>query len=213
MHIEQVKLFTAKLNETRHFYEHTLGLKVVEEDETSFAVQLGSTCLTLAASEPGTEPFYHLAMMIPNNLFQQAKVWARERLQLTRLDGDQDEVFFQNWNAYSMYFDDPAGNILELIGHPDLRHNVDGPFSARQLLWICEVGIVTDDVLALVERLREEHGLECWREPSEWFSPVGDRYGLLIAVKQGRIWFASDRPAQRFPLELTIRDIGPLRFG
>ncbi|MBE7681108.1 VOC family protein [Paenibacillus sp. P13VS] len=211
MLFEEVKLHTSRLAEIKPFYRDTLGLKVDAVSDTSFTLQIGCTRMIFVQSETEHEPFYHFAWMIPKNRFQEAKAWAAARVELSTQDGE-DETFSENWNSHSLYFEDPAGNILELIAHHNTHHKSERPFSAEDLLQVCEVGLVTEDVLSTVGEL-ERMGLNRWRAISETFAQVGDVSGLFIVVKKERIWFFSEQKAQRFPLEVVVQGVGRLQFG
>jgi hypothetical protein len=77
---------------------------------------------------------------------------------------------------------------------------------------VCEIGLVTNDVLSTVNEL-QQIGLGRWGEVSDTFAPVGDVYGLFIVVKKDRTWFFSTQKAQIYLLEVSIRDVGRLRIG
>ncbi|MNP66562.1 hypothetical protein D3C76_1622890 [compost metagenome] len=77
---------------------------------------------------------------------------------------------------------------------------------------MCEVGLVTEDVLSTVNEL-QQIGLTRWGEVSETFAPVGDVHGLFIVVKKDRTWFFSKQKAEIYPLEVSIRGVGKLRIG
>ncbi|MGV2883287.1 VOC family protein [Paenibacillus taichungensis] len=211
MIFEEVKLYTARLEDIKHFYINTLGLNMAEESEHSFTLQIGLTKMIFMRSEADQNPFYHFAWMIPANRFQEAKAWAAARIRLSRQEGE-DETYSTNWNSNSLYFEDPVGNILELIAHHTVHNESDRPFSEKDLLQVCEVGLVTEDVLSAVDEL-EQMGLKRWRAISDTFAPVGDVNGLFIVVKKERTWFFSEQKANIYPLEVSIRDVGRLRIG
>ncbi|PIH59520.1 VOC family protein [Paenibacillus sp. LK1] len=211
MIFEEVKLYTARLEDIKHFYINTLGLNVAEESEHSFTLQIGLTKMIFMRSEADQNPFYHFAWMIPTNRFQEAKAWAAARVHLSRHEGE-DETYSTNWNSNSLYFEDPVGNILELIAHHTVHNESERPFSKKDLLQVCEVGLVTEDVLSAVDEL-EQMGLKRWRAISDTFAPIGDVNGLFIVVKKERTWFFSEQKANIYPLEVSIRDVGRLRIG
>lgn len=211
MIFEEVKLYTARLEDIKHFYINTLGLNMAEESEHAFTLQIGLTKMIFMRSETDQNPFYHLAWMIPTNRFQEAKAWAAARVRLSRHEGE-DETYSTNWNSNSLYFEDPVGNILELIAHHTVHNENDRPFSEKDLLQVCEVGLVTEDVLSAVDEL-EQMGLKRWRAISDTFAPVGDVNGLFIVVRKERTWFFSEQKANIYPLEVSIRDVGRLRIG
>jgi hypothetical protein len=211
MIFEEVKLYTAQLEDIKYFYINTLGLNMAEESEHSFTLQIGLTKMIFMRSEADQNPFYHFAWMIPANRFQEAKAWAAARVRLSRDEGE-DETYSTSWNSNSLYFEDPVGNILELIAHHTVHNESDRAFSEKDLLQVCEVGLVTEDVLSTVDEL-EQMGLKRWRAISDTFAPIGDVNGLFIVVKKERVWFFSEQKANIYPLEVSIRDVGRLRIG
>ncbi|MEC0123684.1 VOC family protein [Paenibacillus pabuli] len=211
MIFEEVRLSTARLEDMKHFYIHRLGLGLFEETEDTFTLQIGLTKMIFMQSETDQHPFYHFAWLIPTNRFQEAKAWAAARVRLSWHE-EQDQTYSTNWDSHSLYFEDPAGNILELIAHHTVHNESDRPFSEKDLLQVCEVGLVTEDVRSAVQEL-EQMGLKRWGEISDTFAPVGDANGLFIVVKKERIWFFSEQKSNIYPIEVSIRDVGKLRIG
>lgn len=219
MIIKQVLFYTVKLEELHHFYGVSLGMNVSEINplEEAFTLQAGSTKMIFKQwNNPsqvmgeGKAPFYHFAWMIPTNQFQQAKQWAASRVTLST-DGERDQTYSTNWDSHSLYFEDPAGNIVELIAHHRENNEQERAFSVADFLKVCEIGLVSENVPAAVHEL-ENAGILRWGEGSDTFSPVGDRNGLFIVVRKDRVWFFSNQKAQIFPLEATIHQVGTLRF-
>ena len=134
------------------------------------------------AFEPGEASPQHVAFHVAD-----LAAW-RERLDVPLLRGDDgaDEFDFSNWGgARSIYFEDPEGNVVELVARPD----------ARPELSLAEVGLPTDDVAAAVDALDRELGLPHFDGDRASFSAVGDPDGLLIVVTVGRGWFPTHVPA------------------
>jgi hypothetical protein len=78
---------------------------------------------------------------------------------------------------------------------------------------VSEIGVVVNEVIPFV-RILNEIGLPNWKEDGEGLTPVGDERGLLIVVKKGRTWFFSNqKPAEYFPLRVSIQGIGWLTFA
>lgn len=206
MNLKKLKLHTSRLDEMKNFYQGILELKVKYECENEFAVQMGSTELTFKQTDLEINPFYHFAINIPENKLSEAKAWIQAKIKLNTHEGD-DEVFFDSWNAHAIYFEDPAGNIVELIARHHLNNASEHSFSSKDLLNISEVGIPVNEVIPFVRKLNEI-GIPNWREDSESFTPVGDENGLFIVVKKGRLWFFSNQHAKFYPLEGSIDGIG-----
>src|SRR5205085_700566 len=99
---------------------------------------------------------------------------------------NSDIADFVNWHAKSVYFCDPAGNILELIARLDLNNEVDDPFSSLQFLSISEVGMVfgDDKLNKKTEALMQQYDLPYFdkQPPLPQFKALGDDEGLFIIV-------------------------------
>ncbi|MGZ7444170.1 VOC family protein [Paenibacillus sp. TH7-28] len=202
----------SKLRETQAFYADRFGFELAEQGENRFTIQAGATLVTFKAAAAGERPFYHFAMNVPENKFTEVKMWAASKVPLIEEEGD-DEVFFTSWNAHSIYFEDPAGNIMELIARHNLASGIDHAFTARDVMSVSEIGIVAEKTLPLVSELNAA-GLPNWREASAEFTPVGDEQGLLIVVRDQREWFFSNGIKARFyPVEVTVAGVGRFSFS
>jgi len=211
MIIERLELLTANLEATKSFYQDVLELQLVEDKEDAFTVQAGATRIRFEETGAYDRPSYHFALNIPENKFREAKSWIQSRVQLIQ-EGD-DEVFFTSWNAHSLYFEDPSGNIVEFIARHNLSNAIPRSYNSGEINGVSEIGVVVDEVIPFVRSLNEI-GLPNWKEGNEGFTPVGDERGLLIVVKKGRPWFFSNqKPAEYYPLRVSIQGIGPLTFA
>ena len=206
MQIHSLELKTAQLEGCFEFYTQVLELPVLEQTETSFTVQIGTSKLTFMPAVVGETPVYHFAFNIPENQLLEAKAWVEARVPL--ISDPQGEVLFdsENWNASMFYFYDPAGNILELIARHDLGNASDKSFSWQSLENISEIGIATENVPATVGRLQALTKAPLYRcEINDSFVPLGDEAGLLIVVKRGRIWFPNTGKSAEFvPLRVSL---------
>lgn len=214
--IAQLRLQTSELGALHRFYEQTLGL-TVSRDADAIRVEAGATEIifdSLAASD--TPPFYHFAWNIPQNKLELVRLWQRERTPLIRRDGEE-VIEFPAWNAQSVFFHDPVGNILEHIARHDLDNSAVGEFEpSRDVLCVSEIGVVVDDVPKAVAMIRESLGIEIYRDNYEAFASMGDANGLLILVQRDRKWTPDRvREAQSFPMHVKLRGARPglLRIG
>jgi catechol-2,3-dioxygenase len=210
MHIRSLELATANLLLQHAFYTDLLGLPAhLSTDQLQ--VTIGASQLIFKQAAPGIHQPYHLAFNIPPQQFAEAKAWLANRTTLVA-NGEGDTQFhFAGWNADSCYFFDADRNILELIARHGLVVPATTPFSANGLLEISEIGLVSDDVAAMVAQLEQHYGLAVYRESlSDQFAAVGDEHGLCIVVKRGRLWFAvHEMPAASAPLRVEM-DVGSL---
>ena len=203
--IAEIRLQTAKLDALERFYRDDLGLPV-KRLEKRLEIRAGLTRIRfddVAASDDA--PFYHFAFNIPENKLESARRWQKRRTPLIRR-GNQEVIHFRNWNAHSVFFNDPAGNILEYIARHDLDNAANGDFSPADMLYASEIGLVVDDVPETVDAVKQQLKLGVYRGMFNAFAPLGDAHALLILVKRNRLWTPDKtRAAKVHPVRATIR--------
>jgi catechol 2,3-dioxygenase-like lactoylglutathione lyase family enzyme len=198
----------APLAGMKQFYCQSLGLALIAEQADRLTVAAGETRLTFVSAEPADRgPFYHFAFNIPENKIVPALAWQKQRSALlpipARLRDPQfpnEVVNYRHWNAHSVFFLDPAGNVVEYIARHDLTNAAGGDFTPKDILYASEIGLIVDDVLAVAGKLKEVAGLDPYIGSSDLFTAVGDQHGLLLVMKRGRILNfnqASDEKAAR----------------
>lgn len=187
----------APLGAMKAFYAKTLDLAILEDMPERLTVEAGETRITFTASADlvgGRAPFYHFAFNIPENKILQALEWQKARTPMlliperNRAAGyPPDVVDYRHWNAHSIFFLDPAGNIVEYIARHDLKNGDSRPFTWTDILYASEIALVVDDVPAAARRLAEVTGVAQYRGSSDQFMAMGDEYGLLLVMKRGRV--------------------------
>jgi catechol-2,3-dioxygenase len=155
------------------------------------------------------DPFYHFAINIPANRIEQARDWMTKRCELIWMEDYQSEIAdFKNWNAKSIYFLDPAGNIVELIARSDLHNESEDNFTSKDFLSINEIGMVSTGE-TMDERVNNmsKLGLELYskQKPLPHFRVIGDETGLFIIVPEGRNWYPTEIKARCFPMVVTFK--------
>lgn len=153
------------------------------------------------------KPFYHFAFDIPSNQFEEAKAWTKEKIELSQEQGN-DEVYFAFIDAKSIYFEDPAGNIVEFICRFSDAEQSNEPFTASSLQKMSEMSIVVTDKLNAISSLHEVSIFERDREEitADGLSFMGEREDAtyLLFVNEGRTWFFSNKKSTAFPVEITL---------
>src|SRR2546423_211293 len=127
MKIDELQLSASDPASQREFYANVLGLPIHADTADTLALRAGGSRLVFAQAPEGWSGVYHFAFNVPEDRFKEAKEWAARRVALIRNSAGEDEFNFVSWNAHSLYFYDPAGNIVELIA----RHDLD-QYSDRQ---------------------------------------------------------------------------------
>lgn len=188
-------LTAAPLARMKEFYQQSLGLEVVENRPDRLTVAAGLTRLTFvpAAADAGN-PFYHFAFNIPENKIVDALKWQKARSAMIPVpeslrDSDHPEevVNYRHWNAHSVFFFDPAQNVVEYIARHDLKNAQTGLFDSRDILYASEIAFIVDDVPAVASKLGEAAGVALYGSGSEFFTALGDERGLLLVMKRGRL--------------------------
>lgn len=202
---------TNRLFPLYHFYKNVLELPVTDDSDTQFTILTGLSKLIFEKTEdPLSFPNYHFAFNIPSNQIQEAHDWLKERTERLWIEEYKSYIAdFTNWNAKSVYFLDPAGNIAELIARADLNDIIDEPFSSKHIRNVSEVGIVFPDsnFQRSIEQIRKDYNLEYFSKqpPLEKFCAIGNDEGLFIIVPENRSWYpCKDRPAGIFPMKISF---------
>jgi len=212
MQINRLILQTSLLKELIAFYKAGMNLHTDIKSDEDIIIRVGSTELVFKQVS-AADPFYHIAINIPANKIEEAKNWLMDRVDLIWInDYKSDIADFVNWHAKSVYFFDPAGNIVELIARFDLDNKTDEPFSAAQFLSISEVGIVikASEFDSSVTRLLHQYQLSYFAKqaPLPQFRAIGDDDGLFIVVPENRNWFPTTIPSVIFPMEIQFENNG-----
>lgn len=204
MRIHALRLEAADPDALGRFYEG-LGLPVVPS-KSGVMVSIGRTDVTFTRTSGDRNPFYHFAVTIPENRFEDAYSWLDDRVGLLA-DVDTGKTRFE-FGAYldatACYFRDPAGNIGELIARHSLDNGVpeDEPFGPQHLLAVSEIGFVVSDVPTVAADIVETSG-----EPELGggadFRMIGDQHGAFILVDEARPWFVGGDDPGVFSTEVV----------
>lgn len=195
------------------FYKDVLEMNV-QLSKGKLIVHAGGTKIEFTPAEGKSKPYYHFAFNIPENKILSARNWLGERTKLAvtpasnRAKGYPNEIMpFDFWNSHSIYFWDPAGNILEMICRHDLKNGTKGEFRGDEILYASEIGFVTEDVNDLAGQIKSTFQLSQYRGGGDSFRAIGDETGLLILFKRGGtpIGALKGQSWQIFPTEVEVQ--------
>jgi hypothetical protein len=194
----------APLATMKTFYGKTLDLAISKETSDRFTVEVGETQITFVAgptADPGAAPFYHFAINIPENKIQKAVEWQKPRTPLLaipethRAAGQSPEVAEdRRANAHSIFFNDPAGNVVEYVARHDLKNGDAHKFGWTDLLYVSEIALVVDDVAGTAAKLSAGTGLRPYKAGTTDVAALGDEWGLILVSKRGRPFDFTSNP-------------------
>lgn len=220
--IRSLRLLTAApLDEMKAYYRDRLDFAVLAERDDELTVRGGLTIITFVTAPPEYgRPFYHFAFNIPEQKILAARAWQLERTPLFDTpdnlrdpDYPNDVRHFRSWNAHSVFFFDPAENVLEYIARHDLpatreQGTTGDGFDVADILYASEIAFVSDDVIATAGELAANHEVKPYRPGNEQFHAMGDEEGLLLVFARGRALGAgsgTSKEADVFPTGAVVR--------
>ncbi|AOK92034.1 VOC family protein [Paenibacillus polymyxa] len=204
MKLKEVLLGTHSFEAMKAFYGSLLDLQVVEESSLRLSFQVGESVLAFQESPHMENGFYHIAVTIPTNKFIEAKQWVIDRGISLISRSEEDEFFFENWNATALYFYDPDHNLVEFIAHHTLDNAVAEAFGPNSILRISEIGLPVDDVPEVSRIITETFQLNSWGGAGQKFAPLGDVEGSFIVIDKQRPWFPDDRLPTVFSISVLF---------
>lgn len=207
MDIKLVVLQTKRLVEMKAFYIVKLGFPLIKEDNNSFRFRVGTSELEFTSKEAEGDPYYHFALNIPANNFNEAKSWISKRVSLNMEDGE-DEVDFAHLPAHALYFDDPAGNVVEFISRHSVTENSTQPFTITSILNISEISLTVDDALSASKKLNgigvKERDNGAISSKTLHFMGERENGVFLLLIEPGRKWLFSNKISAIYPLEIKL---------
>ncbi len=213
--ISNIRLLTSRpLEEMKRFYIRTLGLSLLEEKTSEVTFGAGGSTITFVKIDSKLgDPWYHFAFNIPENKIIKAREWQLKRTALIptpkrlRDSSFPDDIrHFGNWNAHSVFFYDPAGNLLEYIARHDLNNGIPGDFASQDILNVSEIAFVVDNQEAEAKKLGTHLDLNVYPKTTDFWWSMGDENGLLLCIPK-RIFGENTPHPKRFNVYNTEAQI------
>lgn len=205
--IKLLTLQTNKLEIMKEFYGNTLGFSICGGNSNNFQIRVGTSILEFTNEKVVGEPYYHFAFNVPANQFQEAKEWLKGKTTLLLEDGE-DEADFSFWPAHACYFEDPAGNIVELIARYNENPKRELPFSVNSILNLSEIGLIVKDAPKVAEQLKEIAIFDSDNTPvtnsSLNFMQDSKNGVFIILTSIGRRWLFSEKKSKIFPMKIIL---------
>lgn len=191
--IRELVLECKDLALVKDFWVNRMGMELLAQNATSFSVRIGTSKLKFVRHPGNASPFYHFAVNIPENQIEQAFEWIRERAQVIRQDGTGAEIIHKPlFNAHSLFFHDPAGNVVELTARHVLTNTLEGTFTKNMLLKISEVSIITKNTRECAELMTAQLGVREFERSTTGYKPIGGAEGILAFVVTGKTFLPSE---------------------
>jgi len=184
--LRRLRMQTHRLGAMRDFYRDLIGFPLAAETGESVAFDAGATRLEFVQVRDGSEPYYHFAFNIPENKIPAAKAWLGRRVPILRHKETGEEVIhFEQWNAHSLFFYDPAGNLVELIARHTLDNAAPGAFDVKDVLYASEIGLVPPEQGSVFATIRDELKIEPYLDSASF---LGDEHGIIIVIPKDVRW-------------------------
>ncbi|MBD3165671.1 hypothetical protein GF324_03670 [bacterium] len=210
MYFLKLHLHAADLKATAAFYNDVLDLPILYHTDSNLSLQAGATTLYFSRAHEGTKPHYHFAFRIPEERFQDLRLHLEENIELLpNLEREQSHVHDHPdlEQARSLYFKDPAGNLVEAIMRPLTGTKAATPFGSGWVESINEIGMPASDVEGVAQLLKKNIKLPFYHRMSDHVIAYGDSHAMLLVVERGWQWTPkSYEGAQVYPVEVTIAD-------
>jgi len=211
--IRRIRMQTHALPELRDFYSQKIGFRIAAESSERVLFDAGQTQIEFEQVNDGSQPFYHFAFNIPENKLELARPWLAQRATILRHARNGNEVIhFENWNAHSLFFYDPAGNLAELIARHTLPNAAPGEFTTRDLLYASEIGFCPPQQGPVFDDIRQRLQIQPYLDSSSF---LGDEYGILIVIPPDVKWIPEfKKSGMLFPTQVAVAGHGQrqLRF-
>ncbi|MES2646441.1 MAG: hypothetical protein V4717_06165 [Bacteroidota bacterium] len=212
MHFTKLILQTVVPEVLYDFYRNDLQLQAQKLSIDVFEIITRDTIIRFIPAVQNTSPTYHFALNIPSNKIIEAHDWLKEHVPLLWLKEYNSEIAdFVNWNAKSVYFIDPAGNVVELIARFDLQDDEQATFSPLQIRNVSEIGLVlgVDNFEEQITAFMHGFSLRYFdkQPPLPSFRAIGNNHGLFIAVPENRVWYpTTNSVSKKAPVHIEWTD-------
>ncbi|MEK0312665.1 VOC family protein [Cohnella sp. 56] len=184
-HIVSLELRTSSVQGCKQFYRDQLGFAVIGEtaDEIRFAP---TPRVSLIFRESDEAPAHaHVAFEVPHSAFGEI-VRELERRRIAPLQWADGRIVDEFESGTNVYFRDCDGNLLEFIAHPGITEGVVEPSGPFRILYVREIGLPVDDVLAFRALMVDLLSLRLAKAADDFAFAIGGTAHLVVASKRRR---------------------------
>jgi len=202
--ITEATIYVSNYDKTLSFYKRLFRNKLSEVSNKEFKIKLPWNTLHVIKEDSIGEPFYHYCFLIPKSLFDQAKNYVSNMVELNTQDGEDEISFIPSIRSF--YFYDPSGNVVEFMGKDSNDNPSQETFSPHEILGISEMSLVTDDLSQTASKLYHEGILE--KAPSEinqdGLTFISSGETTLLLSPTDRVWVFSEKVGKVFPQSIKM---------
>ncbi len=212
--IKSIRVQTAvDLKAMEDFYRQNLGFATESVTKSELGLIAGGSRLKFTKVEvEGEGPLTHFAFNIPQNLIRSALEYTQKRLEVIvpspspcAVDYPKEIYHLHHWNAHSVFFWDPAFNLLEFISRHDMDNDASGEFGPKHIHCISEIAFGAKDGAAHAY-LQKELSLPTYPHAAPP-GTLGDPNGLLLFFNVGRVWGGTSGPRKTLQTHKTEVEI------
>lgn len=195
MVIQELTLFTNTIAKQKEFYKSVLGLEQLVDTHETISFKTGSSILTFQYKADFNPS--HFAFNIPSNAINDALYWLRNKVEIILNEETKEPITnILKWKAKSIYFYDANNNILEFIAREDVDLESETAFNKNTILSISEIGIVTDNIQELYQRINSIKPIAIFDGDLSRFCALGKHEGLFIVIdKNKKTWYPTNDEA------------------
>jgi hypothetical protein len=213
--IKELEIKSNNLAKSREFWSESLNLPVIDSAQNEFTVQLGNSRLKFSFTASGGFIVNHFSILIPNNQIENALDWLKNPdgkyingpsspVKIIKDEKTGAEIISNPiQNARSIYFEDPTGNIVELVARKDFGTEVMGEFSSDQFLKIVEVAAVSKSISKCYDILKSEFNVVEFPGSTSGYKPVGGGDGSILLINFDKPWKPTES-SLAIPYQTTV---------
>jgi len=202
--ITEATIYASNYENTLDFYKRLFRNKLSEVSNKEFKIKLPWNTLHVIKEDSIGKPFYHYCFLIPKSLFDQAKSYVTNIVELNTQDG-KDEISFVP-SIRSFYFYDPSGNVVEFMGKDSNDNPTRETFSPNEILGLSEMSLVTNHLNKTATQLHDAGILE--KDPSEvnhdGLTFISSGETTLLLSPTDRTWVFSEKKGEVFPQTIKM---------
>jgi hypothetical protein len=194
------------------FWKNLMGFDVDNQSQSSFSVKIGTSILTFVVGAQGG--VYQFTLEIPENQIENALFWIKKRAKVVPDAQTGAEILHKSkLNTHSLFFNDPAGNHIELIARHKLKNSMQGEFNRNMIYSISNVTVVTRSIKDCKDSLINNFNLYEIPGTSNSVKIVGGESGTLTFHIPTRPYFPSeDNIASPYRMNIVIRHPSQVNF-